>query len=252
MLVKTEVHGNGIVHLKLDRPEKRNAMNAELLATLRDTARALHAEPGLRVVILEAEGERVFSAGADINDLSGLDSGSAREFISNLHDAIQAVRDIPVPVICKIQGPCIGGAMELVAACDLRIATTNASFCMPEVRVGIPSVIQAVLLPRLMGKGRADWLVLSGEVIDSRTAYEWGFVEKLVEPDNLQDTADAAVGAILACAPNAVRTQKQLCRGWDDQNIEDAITASIDAFASAYDTDEPSEYMAEITKKLSG
>lgn len=252
MLIKTEVHGNGIVHLKLNRPEKRNAMNSELVATLRDTARALHEDEGLRVVVLEAEGESVFSAGADINDLSGLDSGSAREFITNLYDAIQAVRDIPVPVITKIQGPCIGGAMELVAACDLRIATTNATFCMPEVRVGIPSVIQAVLLPRLMGKGRADWLVLSGEVIDAKTSYEWGFVEKLVEPDNLQAIADAAVTAIMECAPAAVRSQKKLCRGWDDQSTEDAITASIDAFASAYDTDEPSDYMKKITKKLTG
>lgn len=252
MTVLVENLGDGVVALKINRPEKRNALNGETVSSLRDTARALSDDKTLRVVVLEAVGANVFSAGADINELSALDNSTARSFIINLYDAIQAVRDIPVPVIAKIQGPCIGGAMELVAACDLRIASTNATFCMPEVRVGIPSVIQAVLLPRLMGKGRADWLVLSGELIDARTAYDWGFTEKLVSTDDLQDTTDRAINAILSCAPIAVRTQKQLCRGWDDQSVEDAIATSVDAFASAYDTDEPAKYLAKIHKKLGG
>ncbi len=249
MTIQVEDHGTGVVSLKLNRPEKRNALNAELVASLTRSARNLANNDDLRVVILEGAGDRVFSAGADINELSGLNPNSARTFISNLYEAIQAVRDIPVPVICKLQGPCIGGAMELAAACDLRVASTNATFCMPEVRVGIPSVIQAVLLPRLMGKGRADWLVLSGDVIDAQTAYEWNFIEKLVTPENLDATTDEAVRSILSSAPQAVRTQKRLCRGWDDQSTSDAITASIDAFAASYETSEPADYLAKVKKK---
>lgn len=250
MTIIVEDQGNGVVSMKLNRPEKRNALNGELVMGLRESASELSKNNDLRVVVLEAAGDRVFSAGADINELSGLDSNSARTFITNLYDAIQAVRDIPVPVICKLQGPCIGGAMELAAACDLRVTSTKATFCMPEVRVGIPSVIQAVLLPRLMGKGRADWLVLSGDVIDAKTAYEWGFIEKLVEPENLNATTDEAVQSILRSAPQAVRTQKQLCRGWDDQSTSDAIAASIDAFAASYENSEPADYLAKIKNKL--
>ena len=250
MTIQIEDHGTGVVSLKLNRPEKRNALNAELVASLTKSARDLARNNDLRAVVLEATGDRVFSAGADINELSGLDSNSSRTFIINLYKAIQAVRDIPVPVICKLQGPCIGGAMELAAACDLRVTSTKATFCMPEVRVGIPSVIQAVLLPRLMGKGRADWLVLSGDVIDAKTAYEWHFVEKLVAPEDLDATTNAAVQSILSSAPLAVRTQKRLCREWDDQSTNDAIAASIDAFAASYETSEPTDYLAKVLKKL--
>ncbi|MDA8637094.1 enoyl-CoA hydratase [Rhodospirillales bacterium] len=249
MTIQVKDLGSGVVSLKLDRPEKRNALNAELVASLTKSAHDLANNDDLRVVVLEGAGDRVFSAGADINELSSLDPNSARTFITNLYGAIQAVRDIPVPVICKLQGPCIGGAMELAAACDLRVTSTKATFCMPEVRVGIPSVIQAVLLPRLMGKGRADWLVLSGDVIDAQTAYEWNFIEKLVTPKDLDATTDEAVQSILSSAPQAVRTQKELCRGWDDQSTSDAITASIDAFAASYGTSEPADYLAKMTKK---
>lgn len=249
MTIILEDQGSGVVSLKLNRPEKRNALNAALVASLTSSARELATNDDLRVVVLEGAGDRVFSAGADINELSGLDSNSARTFITNLYEAIQAVRDIPVPVICKLQGACIGGAMELAAACDLRITSAKATFCMPEVRVGIPSVIQAVLLPRLMGKGRADWLVLSGDVINAKTAYEWGFVEKLVEPANLDAVSDKAIQSILSCAPMAVRTQKQLCRGWDDQSTDTAIAASINAFAASYETSEPADYLSKVMKK---
>lgn len=248
MTVLLEHLSSGVVSLKLNRPEKRNALNADLVANLKNSANELSKDNDLRVVVLEGAGDRVFSAGADINELSGLDSNSARTFITNLYEAIQAVRDIPVPVICKLQGACIGGAMELAAACDLRVTSNKATFCMPEVRVGIPSVIQAVLLPRLMGKGRADWLVLSGDVIDAKTAYEWGFIEKIVEPENLDAVADEAIQSILHSAPMAVRTQKQLCRGWDDQSTDAAITASINAFAASYETSEPGDYLRKVMK----
>lgn len=249
MTIELKDHGNGVVSLHLARPDKRNALNSEMVLALQDAGRSLAQNDELRVVVLEGSGDRVFSAGADINELSGLNPDTARAFITNLYQAIEAIRNIPVPVICKIQGACIGGAMELAAACDLRITSINATFCMPEVRVGIPSVIQAALLPRLMGKGRADWMVLSGDVIDAGTAYEWGFIEKCVEPDQLNSTTEDAVQSILSSAPQAVRTQKHLCRGWDDQSTDTAIGVSIDAFAASYQSSEPADYLAKMTKK---
>ncbi len=239
---------NGIAEIDIRRFEKRNALNAEHINGIADAANELATDDSIRAVVLKSEGDKVFSAGADISELSAQTAETAHDFINTLRSAIQAVADIPVPVICRLQGACIGGAMEMAAACDLRIASERASFCMPEVRVGIPSVIQAVLLPRLMGKGRADWLVLSGEVIDAQTAYDWGFVEKLVPADQLDGTVEKACDAILHSAPGAVRTQKRLNRSWSDLSIDQAISESMDAFAASYRTSEPADYMAKVLK----
>ncbi|MBO6948657.1 MAG: enoyl-CoA hydratase/isomerase family protein [Rhodospirillales bacterium] len=239
---------NGIAEIEIRRFEKRNALNAEHINAIADAATELAGDDSVRAVVLRSEGDKVFSAGADITELAAQTADTAHGFIDTLRRAIQAVADIPVPVICRMQGACIGGAMEMAAVCDLRVASENASFCMPEVRVGIPSVIQAVLLPRLMGKGRADWLVISGEVIDAKTAYEWGFVEKLVPADQLDITVEKACDAILHSAPQAVRTQKRLNRSWNDLSIDQAISESMDAFAASYQTSEPADYMAKVLK----
>jgi len=249
MSVAVNFAAPGVAEIVINRDEKRNALNTETVNGIAENADKLSKDTSLRAVVLRSAGNRAFSAGADISELSALDQSTAYDFINNLRRAIQAVFDLPVPVICRIQGACIGGAMELAAACDLRIATENASFCMPEVRVGIPSVIQAALLPRIMGRGRAGWMVLSGDVIDARTAFEWGFVEKMVAPDNLDSAVNEALASILASAPHAVRTQKQLLKDWDSLPLDQAITDSMDAFADAYKGDEPKAYMAHITAK---
>ena len=248
MSVSINIRQPGVGEIVISRYEKRNALNTDMVNGIADAAAELAKDDGLRAVVLRSDGDKVFSAGADIAELSALTKDTAFGFIDNLRRAIQAVFDIPVPVICRLQGPCIGGAMELAAACDLRVASTNAAFCMPEVRVGIPSVIQAVLLPRLMGRGRAGWLVLSGETIDAKTAYDWGFVEKLVAPDALDDEVETAVAAILASAPAAVRTQKRLSQSWDELPLDTAIAESMDAFAASYDGTEPADYMARVLR----
>lgn len=251
MSVSVNFSAPGVAEIIINRDEKRNALNTETVNGIVDCASVLAAESTLRVVILRSVGDRAFSAGADIGELAALDQSTAYGFINNLRRAIQAVFDLPVPVICRIHGACIGGAMELAAACDLRIASEKASFCMPEVRVGIPSVIQAALLPRIMGRGRAGWLVLSGDVIDAKTAFDWGFIEKLVSAENLDRAVDEAVRSILASAPGAVRTQKRLLKDWDELPLDQAITASMDAFAESYKSDEPETYMAHIKAKKS-
>jgi enoyl-CoA hydratase/carnithine racemase len=240
---------NGVAEIMISRFEKRNALSTELVNGIADCAAELGADDTVRVVVLRSEGDKVFSAGADIGELSSLNKDTAYGFIDNLRRAIQAVFHIPVPVICRLQGACIGGAMELAAACDLRIASDNATFCMPEVRVGIPSVIQAVLLPRLMGRGRAGWLVLSGDVIDARTAFDWGFIEYMVPPAELDAAVDRATAAILAAAPDAVRTQKRLMQSWDHLSLDDAIAESMDAFAASYLGNEPDAYMPKGHRK---
>src|SRR5690606_31776682 len=163
---------------------------------------------------------------------------------TRVHRCCDAVRRLPVPVIARIQGFTLGAGLELVAACDLRIAAASARFGMPEVRLGIPSVVEAALLPGLVGWGRTRQLLLLGEVYEAEEAARWGLVERVVPDGDL----DAAVGewldALLLATPRAIRLQKALIRQWEDLPLTDAVRAGIDAFAAAYEPDEPPRAMA--------
>src|SRR5260370_36072342 len=174
-MVELEREG-GVARIFLNRPQKVNALDSPLLDALASTVGSLSADPALRVVVLAGRG-KAFCAGADINELAALDARSAREFITRIHRACDAVRRLPVPVVAQLHGAVIGGGLELAASCDLRIAADGTRFAMPEVRLGIPSVVEAALLPRLVGSGRAAWLVLTGEAVGAQRADEWGLVE---------------------------------------------------------------------------
>src|SRR2546428_1049115 len=130
--------------------------------------------------------------------MAGLDARSARDFITRTPRACDALRRLPVPVVAQLHGAVIGAGLELAASCDLRIAAEGTRFAMPEVRLGIPSVVEAALLPRLIGSGRAAWLVLTGEAIDAERPYGWGLVETLCAADGLDQTVAATVQQLLA------------------------------------------------------
>src|SRR5262249_55256857 len=174
-----------LAFVTIARDEKLNALDPETIAALTDAARALHGDAALRAVVLTGAGERAFIGGADIATMSGLDPDGAQAFITSLHEAIAAVRAIPVPVIARVNGYCLGAGLEVAAGCDLRVASTRAMFGMPEGKVGMPSVVEAALLPRLIGVGRSAELVLLGENIDAARALALGLVEKMVTPPHL-------------------------------------------------------------------
>ena len=232
-----------IVTITYDRQEKLNALNSAGIQELANAFVSIADNSNVRVVIFTGSGSKSFIGGADINELSNLNENTARNFITSLHELFVLIRHCPVPVVARINGYCLGAGMELAAACDLRIASSHVIFGMPEVKVGIPSVIEAALLPRLIGWGRSNYLVLTGENIDAKTAYEWGFVESLTERDQLNVETDRFVNAILKSGPLAVREQKRLVRQWEILPLDDAIEAGIDSLASAYRTDEPRSRM---------
>src|SRR5689334_14177831 len=177
-----------VARITLDNPAKLNILTREALEEIVDHLQAAEADEKLRAVVLTGAGTKAFCGGVDIGTLGGLNAASAREFITLIHEACAALRACPVPVVARINGWCIGGALELAAACDLRIAADTASFSMPEVRLGIPSVVEAALLPRLVGSGRARWLVMTGEAISALQASQWGLIDKVVKPKQLEAT----------------------------------------------------------------
>src|SRR3954469_1267170 len=219
----------GVARIFLNRPQKVNALDS---ATLDALAAALQkVDEGIRVVVLGGHG-KAFCAGADVNELRSLDPQTAREFIGRVHRACDAVRKLPMPVVARLHGAVVGAGLELAAACDLRVAATGTRFAMPEVRLGIPSVVEAALLPRLMGSGRAAWLVLTGEPIDAERAREWGLVESVA--DDVDRALSQVVDSLLAGDPAALRTQKALLQMWEEQPLAASVAASIERFGQAY------------------
>ncbi|MCH8506546.1 MAG: enoyl-CoA hydratase/isomerase family protein [Ectothiorhodospiraceae bacterium] len=239
--------GEPVATVTINNPRKLNVMNSALMEELVSVLQQLARHPALRAVVLTGAGEKAFVGGADIREMGTIDNPSdAEEFISRVHACCDAVRSVPVPVIARVRGYTFGAGMELAAACDVRIATDDSVFGMPEVRLGIPSVVEAALLPMLIGWGRTRELLLFAENINADTAAAWGFVEKVVSADRLDDTVDHYLRALLASPPLAIRNQKQLIRDWEDLPLRAAVNAGISAFASAFTTDEPRSAMREF------
>ena len=219
----------GVARIFLNRPQKVNALDSAMLDALVGVLGRV--EDTIRVVVLGGHG-KAFCGGADVGELRALDPQTAREFIGRVHRACDAVRRLPVPVVARLHGAVIGAGLELAAACDLRVAASGTRFAMPEVRLGIPSVVEAALLPRLMGSGRAAWLVLTGEPIDAERAQEWGLVETVAA--DLDRAVSQLVASLLAGDPAALRAQKELLQQWEEQPLAASVAASIERFSQAY------------------
>ena len=237
------VCGSGVATLQISNGSALNILDSDTIRELTRVLRRLGRDDAVRVLVLRGTGEKTFVGGADIKELATLDPETAVAFITGLHDLCEAVRDFPVPTIARLPGWCLGGGMELAAACDIRIGSTASHFAMPETRIGIPSVIHANILSRLIGEGRTRWLLLTGAAIDAARAEKWGFLNELTEADGLDGAIDHAVAEILECGPAAVRAQKALLRSWEAPTIERGLKESIAVFGSMYAQSEPAEYM---------
>ena len=169
--------GGHLARLTIDNAAKLNTLNRALMIEIVEAIERLEADSALRLVIVRGAGERAFVGGADIGELAGLDQDSARDFITLVHRCCDGFRRLAVPVIARIDGYALGAGLELATACDLRVASERAIFGMPEVRVGIPSVVEAALLPQLIGHGRARRLLLTGETIGASEALAWGLID---------------------------------------------------------------------------
>lgn len=249
--VRREKRDTGVVaHVVFDNARRLNVLNPSALHDLTATFHALSTEEDVRVVVFSGAGGRAFIGGADIHHMAGMRSSEdGRAFITMVHKLCQSIRDCPVPVICRLEGYTLGAGLEVAAACDLRIATDTAHFGMPEVKVGIPSVVEAALLPRLIGWGRTSWMLLTGENIDARKAEAWGMVEEIVEAAKIDAAVERCVHSIVDATPLAVRAQKRLMRRWERLPLDEAVQAGIDAFAQSVTEGEHIERMAAFVNR---
>ncbi|MDX2201164.1 MAG: enoyl-CoA hydratase [Hyphomicrobiaceae bacterium] len=228
-----------IAHVTLDNSTRLNCLSSALILELAAAFRKLAGDDALRAVVLTGAGDKAFIGGADLNELGAADPDAARLFITRLHQACAAIRECPVPVIGRVNGFCLGAGLEVAASCDMRIAADGARFGMPEVHMGLPSVIEAALLPGLIGWGRTREMLLTGVLYSAAEARDIGFVQKVAALDALEEAMQPWLDGILRATPQAVRAQKALMARWEKASLEEGIYAGIDALSDAYKTGEP-------------
>ena len=239
-----------VATVTLNNPAKLNTMNRALMGAFLDVMAGLGADNTVRAVILRGAGDRAFVGGADVRELAALDPVSAMAFITLVHRCCHAVRALPVPVIARIRGHVLGAGLELAASCDMRVASTDSFFGMPEVRVGVPSVVEAALLPQLIGWGHTRQLLLTGDAIDAAKAERWGLIEELVAPEDLDAAVAKLVDPIVESGPRAIRLQKQLITDWVDLPLRAAVNKGIACLADAFNTDEPRRMLGAVLQRL--
>ncbi len=246
ILVRREARSEGgfVAWVTINNAIKKNALPVEGRALLARIMTELASEPELRCVVLTgAEGH--FLGGANIGQMADFPDHIVAELGSKTtHHACDSIRRVPVPVIARIEGYCLGAGMEIATSCDMRVASTSARFGMPEVKYGVPSGMEACLIPRLTGWGKAMELVFTGEMISAEEAYHFNYVEKLVAPGELDAQTERWVKAICEAGPRAIRIQKALCRDWEQMSVSDAVQAGVRAVGHAHTTDEPKRLMS--------
>lgn len=240
------IEDNGIATLTIRDAGVLNILGTPVIESLREALAWLKEQPGARVVILRGASDRAFIAGADIAEMAQLDEARARRFISGLKALCDDVRHLPVPVIARIPAWCLGGGLEFALACDLRVCADTAQFGMPEVKVGIPSVIHAALMPRLIGAANSAWMLLAGELIDARQALTWGLVTRSVPAEELDSAVRQMALGLAQLGPAVLRQQKRLLRRWENMSVDQAIDDSVAEFGAAFNTGEPQKFMNEF------
>ena len=237
----------GCVWVILDRPPL-NLIVPEMVTGLKAAFDGLARDASVRAAIVTGAG-RAMTAGMQLQFLVELTAVRAKPFITSLHEAIQAVHEAPFPTVAMVNGACLGAGFELAMACDVRTAAAGAPLGLPEVRVGVPSVIEAALLPALVGPGRAAEILLTGDSITAETALAWGLLNRVAPAADLERVTLDLAGRIVACSPQAIRLQKELIIRWRNTDLRAAIEAGINAFAQSYATDEPREAMRAFLEK---
>jgi enoyl-CoA hydratase len=244
--VGVQSDARGVAVVTINNPARLNTLNTSVMTDLIAAVERLGADETLRAVVLRGAGDRAFIGGADIDEMAGLDLPSARAFITSVHRCCDVFRRLPVPVIARIQGYVFGAGVEVAASCDMRVASADAQFAMPEVRLGIPSVVEAALLPQLIGWGRTRQWLLTGDAIDAVTAHAWGLIEEVVPAEQLDAAVERLLNSILTSGPRAIRSQKALITAWEELPLHQAVQRGIDSFAMAWESDEPRRMMQDF------
>ena len=246
-----EVDDAGIALATVNRPDKLNALNARVIDDLAALAAAVAADDSVRALILTGSGPKAFVAGADITELAAVDAASGTALAARGQAAFRALERLRIPVIAAVNGFALGGGCELAMACHLRLAVPAARFGQPEVKLGlIPGYGGTVRLPRLVGRGRALEILLTGRMVDAAEAERIGLVNRVVgEDEDVVAAARAMATAILAMGPLAVALCLAQVDRQGDVPLDQAMTQEAEAFGRACGSADKAEGTAAFLEK---
>jgi enoyl-CoA hydratase/carnithine racemase len=234
---------------KLEGRGPLNLLGKETFLSLKAELDRLDEDRSVRAMILTGSGERAFSAGVDLHQMKDLGPEDAEAFIIALHGPARKLLTMSIPAVAAIRGPCLGGALELILACDIRIAADDAILGLPEVQVGIPSVIEASLLPPTIGLGRARRMLLTGEIVDASEALAMGLVDRVVPADKLMDVAYDTANTFVGMSRDVLASQKDIVAKWLELGEEESAAFTIKEFARIFTTGAPHEGMTAFLEK---
>ena len=233
--------------ITLNNPTKRNCLTVDMVVDL-EAHLCEMSSVDVGAVIIQSTGN-TFCTGMDVNEFVNLDTPGAIHLMSVLEKLFHTIRTIPQGVVVAVQGHCMGAAMELAAAADIRVATRDAEFSMPEILIGLPSVLDAALLPQYIGLSLTKEMLLTGRPISGQRIYEAGFLNKIVEADELARTAKQFAQDIARHAPVTVERQKLLHEIWNQCSFDVAGQYSMREFALAFDTEIPAQKLETFFKR---
>ena len=247
--VRSEVDARRVVRITLDRPERKNAFDPELIADL--TSAVLKIDPAARAVVLQSEGD-AFCAGADIDWMRGMAEFTLEENVADsraLAGMFRAIHDLAMPVVARVQGAAIGGGAGLVAVADIAIASTAATFAFTETRLGILPAVVSPYVVRKIGPAHATALFVTGLRFDALRALEIGLVEAVEQPEDLDARAEGLVAAILAGGRQAVNAAKRLVRDVEGRELDAVTELTVERIARARVGSEGQEGMRAFLEK---
>jgi enoyl-CoA hydratase len=235
------------LYVTLDRPATLNALRPADIGALRS---AMELDADVRAVVFRGAGGRAFTAGMHVDAFEGLTPDTARAFMVGLREMIAAVRTAPVATICAVDGYCLGAGFELALACDLRVATTRSTFGLPEIKVGIPSVVDAALLSQYVGLSLAREMILGGGLYPVERFTASGLCNAVVEPRELEQAVAGWVGRVGGHTRTATAAQKRLFEVWQNTGLADGTSISVEEFAAVFAADETQAELAAYRRTL--
>jgi enoyl-CoA hydratase len=246
----TAQHRGRALWITFDRPEKLNILHPADLSELRDVIADLAA--GVQAIVFTGAGQAAFSAGMNIEAFVGLAPAQAHALISDLAQVMRAVRHSPVVTVAAVNGYCLGAAFELALACDLRVVATTASFGLPEIKVGVPSVIDAALLPAFVGLSKAREMILTGDIYTLDQLPPDSIANVVAEPGELIAAAESLLDRTAAHPRTVTAAQRRLFDLWLNSPLDASVNASMTEFAQVFGSQETQEQIARHHKRSTG